>query len=61
MKGTSAGQRIDVSGYLGAGSLRPIANDSVNTGDYRCVDARDGQRVYDRFVILTESESVYRL
>lgn len=61
VKGNGAGQRIDVSRNLDAGALSFTTDDTVNTGDYRCVDARDDRRIYDRFIILTASESVYNL
>ena len=58
VKGSRAGQRIDISSYLDAGSLTFIADDAVNTGIYRCVDAGDDQMVYDQYVVLTRSECI---
>ena len=57
MEGNSIGPPINIRGFeTREGTLRFITDNAVNTGLYYCVDALDESVVFDKFVILTESE-----
>ena len=57
IEGNNIGRPINISGFISAeGYLHFIVNDTLNTGYYYCVDAVDDQEIYEKYVLLTESE-----
>ena len=57
VEGNNIGPPIDIRGFeTNLGDLGFITDDAVNTGVYECMAALDESVVFDKYVILTESE-----